>query len=244
MRNTQQNFYRFGSSFLHALQWWCIAFSSVWMMLDTQPNMYGQAQKPPQTKQPQAKTTQTNNKPTVPVKEIPTPQQDAQEEMVYGGYPLVLPPIMSPDKQWSGGVQMSAPFLDVIGSPAGGISVGYALLPAVHVGMVAGIASHTDTAVGTQYAVGIFGRLIFRTPTVKPIAELMMFAGSTRTTDSLGARVAQLGYGLRLNLGAQYFITQHVSIRSTFALFNVQLQTGGTHQFGIFAPTVGIEWFF
>lgn len=241
--------YRANGMMIRALQWLCVVITVTWMMPQMEYPLLAQTQKPPQTKQPQTKTQQSNTKQSTPPKEmlskeIPSPQQDAQEEMLYGGYPVMIPPPLSPDKQWSAGAHTSAPFFDAVSSPAGGVSVGYALLPALHVGMVGSVATHSDTTVGTQYAMALFGRLIFRTPSIKPIAELMLFAGSTRTTDSLGARVSQLGYGLRLNFGAQYFITQHVGIRSTFALFNVQLQTGGTHQFGIFAPTVGVEWFF
>ncbi len=232
----------------NTLSWLCVMLMALWGLIQIPQTMYAQTQKTTPTKQPQTKQTtpqqkSTTKQPTTS-KEIPTPQEDAQEEMLYGGYPVVISPPLSPDKQWSGGVLLTTPFFSVLNSPAGGVSVGYALSPALHVGAFCGLATHTDTAVGTQYVAGMFGRLIFRATTIKPIAELVAFVGSTRGLDTVGVLVSQMGYGLRLNLGAQYFITQNVGVRGTVALFNVQLQENGIRQFGILAPTVGIEWFF
>lgn len=204
-----------------------------------------QTQKNPVNKPTQQKTTQQKTAPKQqPDKEIQTPQQDAQEEMMFGGYPVMLPPPLSPDRQLSIGVQMSAPYFDIIGAPAGGISVGYALSPALHVGMLAGATIHSDTLIGTRYSMALYGRIIFRSATIKPLAELHTFFGSTLSLDSLGIQQSQMGYGVRLNIGAQYFLTQHIGIRGMIALADVQLQTGGIRRFGIFAPTLGMEWFF
>jgi hypothetical protein len=142
----------------------------------------------------------------------------------------------------------------------GGATIQYAITPAIHVGLQAGLASQTgeETTNGTATTstsqsivnVGPYVRLLLES-VVNPFFQIGFDFAETSTTNktTIGSTTNEQTTSvssseLYASFGLEGFISRSFGVYAAVDLLNVPTESGNATVFGIFGGKIGIDWFF
>lgn len=121
-----------------------------------------------------------------------------------------------------------------IGVNTGGMSIQYAISPAMHIGFGASLGLVSDTSGSvTRYGFGPYARFLFEGP-INPFIE----AGVSF------ADVGSTAIGLFGTFGLEYFVNRNVGLFAATTIIEFQLSPRVVTSFGIQSGRAGAEWFF
>lgn len=148
----------------------------------------------------------------------------------------------SPDQQFGVGTNVSMGGFTGDGfSSVGAITGAYAFTPSIHVGTGLILAFDDDY---TTIGIAPYGKFLLKgTKDFVPfiLGQLSILKVNMDTPNDKSKRT---NASLFIGGGAEYFASKNLGVYGALGIVNVGLNNESSSTFGLFAPTVGIEWFF